>query len=171
MVLLPLIMRDVYAGSAGDIALAFAANISGTVVASVWMLRRGGVSRPGRAVFLALVCGCIILLVAQLRFPLAGFLLVIFLWGLGGGVCMNMLRSIVQSASSTTHRARVMSVFSLGMMGGMPIGSLLMGYCAAALGALQSLVVPAVGVLVVVIYVYSTTSFASLRKEDLETTA
>jgi MFS family permease len=171
VVLLPLIVRDVYAGTAVDISQAFAANILGTVVASLWMLRRGGVARPGRAVFLALIGGCIVLLLAQLELSVAGFYVVIFCWGLGGGVCMNMLRSIVQAASSTSHRARVMSVFSLGMLGGMPIGSLLMGYCAAVFGALPTLAVPVIGVLAAVIYVYSTTDFAAVEIADLEPAA
>jgi len=102
---------------------------------------------------------------------LAGFYAVIFCWGLGGGVCINMLRSIVQAASSTSHRARVMSVFSLGMLGGMPIGSLLMGYCAAVFGALPTLAVPVIGVLAAVVYVYSTTDFAAVEIADLEPAA
>lgn len=169
VVLLPLIVRDVYQGSALEISLAFAANIMGTVTASLWMLRRGGLARPGRAAFLALIFGCLILSLAQLRFSLQGFYLVIFCWGFGGGVCMNMLRSVVQAASTPAHRARVMSVFGLGLMGGMPIGSLLMGYTAAAFGALPTLMVPVVGVLLAVIYVYTTTDFAALETADLET--
>ena len=81
---------------------------------------------------------------------------------------MNMLRSIVQAASSATHRARVMSVFSLGMMGGMPIGSLLMGFAAGAIGALPALLVPVVGVLAAVVYVYLSTDFARLNVAELE---
>lgn len=171
VVLLPLIVRDVYAGTAMDISLAFGANMLGTVVASLWMLRRGGVARPGRAVFLALLSGCFVLALAQLEFSLMGFYVVIFFWGLGGGVCMNMLRSVVQAASSSSHRARVMSVFSLGLMGGMPIGSLLMGYSAAAIGALPTLLVPVAGVLIAVIYVYTTTDFAELETSALEAAA
>jgi MFS family permease len=171
VVLLPLIVRDVYAGTATDISLAFGANMLGTVVASLWMLRRGGVARPGRAVFLALLSGCFVLALAQLKFSLTGFYVVIFFWGLGGGVCMNMLRSVVQAASTPAHRARVMSVFSLGMMGGMPIGSLLMGFSAAAIGALPTLLVPVAGVLIAVIYVYTTTDFAELKTSALEATA
>jgi len=41
----------------------------------------------------------------------------------------------VQEAAPTSHRARVMSVYSLGMMGGMPIGSFAMGYVISAFGA------------------------------------
>jgi MFS family permease len=168
VVLLPLIVRDVYGGSAVDISLAFAANMLGTIVASLWLLRRGGVRRPGRAIFIALTGGCVALTVAQLELSLWGFYTVVFFWGLGGGVCLNMLRGIVQAASRPVHRARVMSVFSLGMMGGMPIGSLLMGYTAASIGALNALLLPVVGVLLAVIYVHATTGFAKLRTEDLE---
>ncbi len=168
VVLLPLIIRDVYGGSAADISIAFLANITGTVAASLWMLRRGGVARPGRATFIALVSGCLVLTVAQLELPLFGFYVVIFFWGLGGGVCMNMLRSVVQAASTASHRARVMSVLSLGLMGGMPVGSLLMGFVAGEIGALATLLLPVVGVLAVTTWVYARTGFAQLRMADLE---
>ena len=42
MVILPLMVRDLYAGSAGGIAAVFAANMLGTCTTIVWLIRRGG---------------------------------------------------------------------------------------------------------------------------------
>ncbi|MEZ5558970.1 MAG: MFS transporter [Pseudomonadales bacterium] len=160
MVLLPLFVRDVYGGAAADIALTFAANMLGTLGTSLWLLRRGSVRRPGRAVMLALATGCVSFGALYFELPLPAFYLLIFLWGVGGGFTMNLLRSIVQQASPETHRARVLSVLSLGMMGGMPIGSLMIGYAAHTLGVQNAVLVPVAGVALVTTLVALRSDFA-----------
>ena len=77
--------------------------------------------------------------------PIDVFYLLIFLWGAGGGITMSMSRSIVQESAPPSHRARVMSVYSLGMMGGMPMGSLAMGYVIGVFGPLNAAWVPVIG--------------------------
>ena len=150
MVILPLMVRDLYAGSAGGIAAVFAANMLGTCTTIVWLIRRGGVARPGRAMLLNGMISCATL--SLLHFPLPQWLFygVVYAWGLGGGISMTMSRAVVQEAAPDTHRARIMSVYSLGMMGGMPIGSLLLGWCVGQLGARDAVLVPVVGMAVVV---------------------
>ena len=81
------------------------------------------------------------------------FLLVIFFWGMGAGVTMSMGRTIVQHAAAASHRARIMSVYSLGMMGGMPIGSLSMGYMIEWLGPTQAVWMPLIGITTIVVLV------------------
>jgi MFS-type transporter involved in bile tolerance (Atg22 family) len=66
---------------------------------------------------------------------------------------MSMARSIVQESAPMSHRARIMSVYSLGMMGGMPIGSLTMGYVISVFGPLNAALVPVIGMAVVVVWV------------------
>ncbi len=83
-----------------------------------------------------------------------------------GGVAMTLGRSIVQEAAPASHRARVMSVYSLANFGGMPIGSLLLGFCAGALGPLDALLVPAACVLAVTVLVATATPL--WRLETLE---
>jgi MFS family permease len=144
-VLLPLMVRDLYQGSAAGIAGAFAANMLGTCTTILVLMRRGGVQRPGRALMIGgSVSVCILaLLHAELSMPM--FYAVVYLWGLCGGISMTMTRSIVQEASPESHRARIMSVYSLGMMGGMPIGSLLLGWCVDVFGVRQAVLVPVFG--------------------------
>jgi hypothetical protein len=55
----------------------------------------------------------------------------------------------VQIAAPETHRARILSMFQLGLMGGAPVGSLLIGYLAAFTGPRQATVYPAAGMLLV----------------------
>lgn len=157
MVLLPLMVRDVYGGGAGGISLAFAANMGATVLVTLWLIRRGGIRRQGRAMMLGLASGVVFLIPLHFAIPMWAFYLVVFAWGLGGGIMMSMSRTIVQEAAPASHRARVMSVFSLGMMGGMPIGSFAMGYAINAFGPLDAALIPVIGMTVVLVLIAART--------------
>lgn len=65
---------------------------------------------------------------------------------------MTMSRTIVQEAAIASHRARVMSVYSLGMMGGMPIGSFTLGVVTEWVGVRNAVLVPVAGMLIILIY-------------------
>jgi MFS-type transporter involved in bile tolerance (Atg22 family) len=115
------------------------------------LMRRGGVQRPGRAMILGSVVSLALLSLLYLELPAAAFYVVIYLWGLCGGISMTMSRSVLQEASPESHRARLMSVYSLAMMGGMPLGSILLGAAVGAFGARNAVLVPVFGMLLVVI--------------------
>ena len=150
IVLLPLMVRDLYGGSSFEISLAFACFMLGTVVTTVLLVRLGGVQRWGRALVFGLVSGSLVLVPLAFAPPLWLFYASVFLWGMSAGVTMAMSRTIVQEAATESHRARIMSVYSLSMMGGMPIGSLLMGYVIEFVGPAQATWLPVVGVLAMV---------------------
>ena len=152
-VLVPLTIRDVYHGGAQQIGFAYVLNMIGTVAMTLFLLVRGGVSRPGRAVIIALGCGALLFVPIALGVPIGAFYALIFLWGAGGGLGMSMSRSIMQEAAPASHRARVMSVYSLGMMGGMPLGSVSMGYIISVFGPVHAAWVPVVGMASVVAWV------------------
>lgn len=80
VVLIPLTVRDVYQGGASGIALAFMLNMIGTVAATLLLLVRGGVARPGRAVVLALAIGSAVLLPLYWGVSIEVFYLIIFAW-------------------------------------------------------------------------------------------
>jgi MFS family permease len=152
-VLIPLTIRDIYHGGAQQIGFAYVLNMIGTVAVTLLLLARGGVARPGRAVLLAQGSGSLLFVPIAFGVPIEAFYALIFLWGVGGGVAMSMARSIVQEAAPMSHRARVMSVYSLGMMGGMPIGSFAMGYVIGAFGPANAALVPVIGMASVVVLV------------------
>ena len=152
MVLLPLMIRDLYQGSSAHIAGTFAANMAGTVTVVYVMMRIGRVARPGRLLLIAAALSSLVLSLLLFDLPLPGFYAVIYCWGLCGGVGMTMSRSIVQEAALESHRARIMSVYSLGLMGGMPIGSATLGVVADIVGVRSAVVVPVVGMLCILIY-------------------
>ena len=165
MVILPLMVRDLYAGSAGGIAAVFAANMLGTCTTIVWLIRRGGVERPGRAMLINALISCCVLSLLHFPLPQWLFYLVVYLWGLGGGISMTMSRAIVQEAAPDTHRARIMSVYSLGMMGGMPIGSLLLGWCVGQFGARDAVLVPVLGMALTASLLLLTSGLWTVRRQ------
>ena len=161
-VLIPLIVRDVYHGGAREIGIAYVLNMIGTVAVTVFLLARGDVARPGRAVIIGLASGSLLFLPIVWGVSIAAFYFLILLWGAGGGITMSMTRSIVQESAPPSHRARIMAVYSLGMMGGMPIGSATMGYVISAFGPLNAAWVPVIGMAIVVVCVAATTNLWSL---------
>ena len=49
-----------------------------------------------------------------------------------------------------------MSVYSLGLMGGMPFGSAVLGWCVGVLGARNAVLVPVIGMAVVQLLIFTT---------------
>ena len=80
---------------------------------------------------------------------------------------MTMSRAIVQEAAPDTHRARIMSVYSLGMMGGMPIGSLLLCWCVGQFGARDAVLVPVFGMAVTASVLLLTSGLWGLRRQSV----
>lgn len=146
VVLLPLVIRDLYAGGAQDIASCYIVFGIGTVISTVVLARRGGTAFAGRALTIALLGGCGALAPLLLAPPQWFFHLCIFAWGLCGGVAMSMSRTILQERAPASHQARVMAALALATIGGGPIGSLFIGLAVAAVGARISVLLPVLGV-------------------------
>ena len=62
-------------------------------------------------------------------------LLMSFCWGLGGGLFLNLGRTLFLEATPQSHRGRCLSVYMLALLGMAPIGTQLSGWTGAALGA------------------------------------
>jgi len=163
IVLNPIIVRDVYAGGAVEISMSFAAFMMGTIATTFMLLAIGGLRNPGRGLLLGLVLGGVVLGFSSLHLSFPGYLTSLFFWGVGGGVAMSMGRTLMQEWAPEDYRSRVMSVFSLANMGGMPIGALLMGYCAVWLGPLNSLLVAVAGVWMAALFVVISSDLALNR--------
>ena len=96
------------------------------------------------------IIGAAVMVILHFDLPVWGFFSVIVVWGLIGGVSASMSRTIVQAAAAPSHRARVLSVFTLATFAaGAPAGSFAMGYMIAELGIFNAtLVSPAAMVFV-----------------------
>ncbi len=127
IVTIPLTVRDVYGGSAGDLAMVNAANSLGLVLTAFLLTRVGHIRRQRRALLLAHAMGAVMLCMAGAGFDFPVFAGCIFLWGGCGGIAMSMARSIMQEQAPYDQRGRVMAFFSFSLMGAGPFGALLAG--------------------------------------------
>lgn len=117
MVATPVLIRAYYSTDSSALAGVNMMNSLGLFVMIVVLLRLGSLQRPGRALLWALTSGGFVLAACALPIPFAGFLGVIFVWGLCGGVAMSMSRTVMQELAPAGQRGRVMSFYSFSMMG------------------------------------------------------
>jgi MFS family permease len=62
------------------------------------------------------------------------FLTLTFCWGLTGSVFINLSRVVFQEKATEANRARVLSIYQVGLIAGAPIGSLIAGLMSGAFG-------------------------------------
>lgn len=163
----PLVMREVFAGSSGDLAVLNALNSLGLVVSIVALLRVGFVARAGRALVSAQALGSVVLLSTGLVDNLPLFMFLVFLWGVCGGIAMPMSRTLMQQLAPPDQRARVMSFYAFSFMGAGPLGTLFCGYLADLFGPQQAIVISA-GCMLLVLAIISL--FSPLWRSELEQT-
>ncbi len=149
MVTLPVLIREEYGGGISRFSAATVSFWIGTIVSSITLIQMGHIANRGRALLLALASGVVMLTAMSIPMPFAALCLVFFLWGLGAGVALTLSRGIVQESAPATHRARILAIYQLGFSGGMPLGSLAMGFLIEAFGVRASVYVPAVAMAIV----------------------
>jgi len=148
-VILPLIVRDIYGGGSAELSLLSLGFWGGTIGSTLVQIRLGALRRPGRAIVLALLLGAGVLAAMAWPGPFPALVALCVVWGLGAGVVMTQARTLVQAAAPETHRARILSLFQLGLMGGAPVGALLIGCVAGFTGPRAAVVYPAACMLLV----------------------
>lgn len=148
-VLFPLIIRDAYGGDAntqaGRLGALFACFWGASFVSAVVLSRLKPLQQPGRALITSHIIGAVVLCSFAWDKPFYAFAAVVVAWGLAAGVAISTSRTIVQGAASQRYLGRVLAVYSMGFMGGAPIGSAIVGFAAAELGPRLAAILPGVG--------------------------
>jgi hypothetical protein len=164
MAVVPLVVRDIYHGSAAEIAYVNLAFWAGTIVAAfafAGLARR--FSLRGRLVVGAVSVGSVILVAMATQPPFWILNALCFVWGLGAGITMTQGRTILQIVAPPTHRARLMSLFQLGFGGGGPIGAFIAGSLASILGLKLAMILPAIGMAVLIAAVLTFSRIWTMR--------
>ncbi len=161
-VIFPLLVRDHYHAGVDALSLVLMMFPLGTILGSL-VLRRRGVERKGRAALMALGLGLSMELVIASEIPFAWMAACSLVWGLGGSVFINCSRTLFQVAAPEAQRGRVLAVYQLGFVGGGPIGALLAGFSADALGLHLTLVVFALAMACLVVSMALWSDVARLR--------
>ncbi len=149
----PLVIRDVYGGGSGDLALINMFNMGGMSLTAFILLRKGGVLRQGRAITCALGVGGLMLAAIGLGLPYPAPLLLMAGWGICGSITMSMGRTIVQEASPEAHRSRAMAFYMLGFMGTAPFGSFMIGQLAEIFGPLSAIAFASLGMTLIALWI------------------
>ncbi len=165
MAVLPLAIRDHYAGGAAELSYMNLAFWAATIVAS--MTLAGSLARRvtlrGRLIGVAVAMGAVVLVSLSMLPPFPVFVALNFVWGIGAGITMTQSRTVVQIVAPASHRARLMSLFQLGLSGGGPIGAFLTGTICAAWGLKAALLVPALAMLLLIAIVLLRSRLWSMR--------
>jgi len=163
-VLFPIIVRDVYERDSQALSYAFMAFWIGSFLSTIVLSRRAPFKRPGRALLISQFGGASALAIFALAVPFPLFVFVIFCWGLCAGVGFSMSRTITQQEANPAYLGRILAIYSLGYMGGAPIGAALMGWAAAFFGPQLSALVPAIGMTTAILIMIRFTAIWGLER-------
>ena len=144
-VLFPLIVRDTYGGGAEELGRLLATFFGASFVSAVIVGRLPSLRFPGRALLISHLLAAIILATFAIEKPMWAFTALVIVWGLVAGVTMSTSRTITQASADPAYLGRVLAIYSMGFMGGAPIGSWLIGQTAHHFGLPAASVVPAIG--------------------------
>ena len=140
MTVFPFIVKEIYDGNAFTLSFLMIIFYAGATASNFLMIRVMPVARPGRIFLIMQLSRMLILGVVWLQPVFWIFALACVGWGLNMGVTMTLARTIVQESATEEYRARIMSVYSLGLLGSAPIGALMLGRIVESFGTLNGLV-------------------------------
>jgi hypothetical protein len=164
MAVLPIAVRDHYHGGSAELAYMNLAFWAATIVAAMafaTLARR--LTLRGRLIAVAVTMGGGVLITLSTLPPFPVFVALIFVWGIGAGITMTQSRTVLQIMAPASHRARLMSLFQLGLSGGGPIGAFVAGSIAAVWGNKVALTVPAIAMLGLIALVFLRSRLWSMR--------
>jgi MFS family permease len=143
IVTMPILVRDVYAGTAADLGHMNAANSAGLLTTVILLMRIGDVKRRRRALLLSQAVGAVVLASVGAGFGFPVTLGLIYVWGMCGGLAMSMARTIMQEDAPPGQAGRVMSFFYFSLLGAGPLGALASGWLVSLVGPALALVASA----------------------------
>ena len=140
MTVFPFIVKEIYDGNALLLSFLMVIFYAGASTSNFLMIRLMPLIKPGRIFLLMQLSRMLILGLMWLEPAFWIFALACVGWGLNMGVTMTLARTIVQESATAEFRARIMSVYSLGLLGSAPIGALILGRVIESLGILNALI-------------------------------
>lgn len=143
MTVFPYIVKRVYDGDAFILSLLMALFFICAAVSNAVLLKFMPLLRPARLFLILQLSRVVIITLLYLSEGWWLLTLSVALWGLNMGLTSNLARTVIQESAEPAFRGRILSVFSVTMMGSAPVGALVLGILIEAFGTLNALL-PAV---------------------------
>jgi predicted MFS family arabinose efflux permease len=135
----PFIIKRIYEGDAFLLGAMMAVFYAGATVSNLLIYKLMPLARPGRLFLLMQLTRMAILFLFWIE-PSWWLLMAATIgWGLNMGFTTTLARTVVQESAAPEFRGRIMSVFTLGMMGSAPIGAIVLGNIIEIFGTLNAL--------------------------------
>lgn len=126
-VLIPVYASHVFGGDARTLGWLMSSSAAGAVLAALYLAGRRELRGIGRVIlFGALLAGATLILFAFSRNQWLSMACLLFT-GLGSILVMAANNTLIQNLVEEDKRGRVMSLYTMGFTGGMPLGALLTG--------------------------------------------
>lgn len=136
----PQISRDVFGREAGEAARLFALMGLGMVTTSLLLMRfRTRLRRRGLVFVLFMVAGTANQIVQGMADSFVTLQILVLFWGLTGGMYINLNQALIQELTPADRMGRVMALNSMVQAGLLPLGGLIAGLLATAVGAQEAL--------------------------------
>lgn len=135
----PFIIKRMYDGDALLLSMMMIIFYGGAAASNFMLFRMLPLTRPGKVFLIMQLSRMLILGLMWLRPEFWLMVIASIAWGLNMGVTTTLARSIVQESASEQYRARILSVYSLGLIGSAPIGALMLGWMIDMFGTLNAL--------------------------------
>ncbi len=132
--LLPVLARDRLGRGALGTGMLFAAMGTGMLVTSLVLASVRDLKRKGLIFTINYIAGGLGFAAIGLSTSYLLTLAILFVWGMGGGLFINLNQTLIQSNTPHELMGRVMSVHTLSFIGVGPIGALVAGAGAEAFG-------------------------------------
>jgi MFS family permease len=134
-VLVPQIAKDDLGQSATGASILFAITSVGMFLMSVVLASMSDLRHKGALLLITLMIGGVIVAGIGASQWYAVTAVMMFLWGLGGGIIVNLNQTLAQTHTPDEMMGRVMSVVALAIAGMMPLGMLAAGGGSVLTGA------------------------------------
>jgi hypothetical protein len=168
MTALPFVVKRAYDGDALGLATIMIVFYGGATISNIIQFWIMPLARPGLWFLIMQLTRVIILFFVWIQPDWWVLMAVLFVWGLNMGVTTNLSRAIVQEAAEPAYLARLLSVYSLAMVGSMPLGALIIGFIIEAFGTMNAMF-PAMFVSAILcVYGFAFTSVWKYRSPEFD---
>ena len=136
----PFIIKRVYGGDAALLATMMIVFYAGAMVSNLLLMRFMPLVHPGRWFLIMQLSRIFILLLLWIEPSWWLLVIAIVSWGLNMGVTSTLARTIVQESAEPEFRGRILSVYTLGLLGSPPLGAVVLGWIIESFGTLNALI-------------------------------